>query len=244
YAECQPIGGAVCWASGDPHYSTFDGQKYDFQGTCKYTIAKTCGTETSLPSFKVEAKNANRGSTKVSYVDLVNIYVYDLNITVETLDKFPYSTHTPTPLFTSGKYGSYMLLETDFDLKVKYDWNHHLEVRVTSSFQDRLCGLCGNYNGKPDDDFKTPGGQVASAPNDFAASWKVNDGDKACWDNCKGKCPVCDERNRQKYQSVRDASNARMSIDKSSVTFLSCRVALPGEERVQSLCQCLPSHLH
>lgn len=33
--------GARCGAVGDPHYTTFDGLRYDFMGHCTYTMLKT-----------------------------------------------------------------------------------------------------------------------------------------------------------------------------------------------------------
>lgn len=70
-----------CWASGDPHYRTFDGQRFDFMGTCTYVIAKNCGENSRLTAFEVHAQNENRGSHRVSYVGVVTVKVYDTTIT-------------------------------------------------------------------------------------------------------------------------------------------------------------------
>lgn len=79
----KPTGlGVNCWAMGDPHYKTFDGKKYDFMGTCAYTMAKNCEKRSDLPYFEVIAQNENRGSKRVSFVALVTVNVYDTTISI------------------------------------------------------------------------------------------------------------------------------------------------------------------
>lgn len=83
--KCQPVGKGVCQASGDPHYRSFDGQMFDFQGTCTYTLSKSCGLEGSrLVAFSVQVENVQWNyminSKVVSVTKLVAVEVYGFTL--------------------------------------------------------------------------------------------------------------------------------------------------------------------
>jgi hypothetical protein len=46
---------------GDPHYTTFDGQKFDWHGICPYIYSMNCkpGNIAPYEDFKVKARNTN-----------------------------------------------------------------------------------------------------------------------------------------------------------------------------------------
>ena len=61
---------ASCRASGDPHYTTFDNRKINFQGKCEYILAEDCNQD---KMFQVWTKNVacgrtGRGESCVSFV--------------------------------------------------------------------------------------------------------------------------------------------------------------------------------
>ncbi|XP_067172896.1 IgGFc-binding protein-like [Apteryx mantelli] len=201
---------SICWATGDPHYRTFDGKNFDFMGTCTYTLSKTCTSDASLPVFSVEAKNENRGNTQVSYVGSVTVRVYDIVITVvrgETGIVRVNNQRSRLPIsLADGKLKAYqngdsVLIKTDFLLKVFFDWDHHLVVKIPSKLSNKVCGLCGNSNGDPRDDATTPDGLLASDPVELGRSWKVDDGDRFCWDDCNGECKTCSPKQIIKYKA-------------------------------------------
>lgn len=81
---CVHISKATCRAVGDPHYLTFDGERFDFQGTCSYVMATVVKSEPGLIPFTVLTKNNHRGNKRVSFVRKVSVTVYGLTVVMST----------------------------------------------------------------------------------------------------------------------------------------------------------------
>ena len=70
-------------------------------------------------------------------------------------------------------------------MKLLWDGESFLEVTVPPAFKRRLCGLCGNFNGRRRDDLRMRSGQLATSVEQFGASWKVG-GPKSCTSSTPG----------------------------------------------------------
>lgn len=89
--------------------------------------------------------------------------------------------------------GVQYVIATNFGLLVTYDLVYHVTVTVPGNYREKVCGLCGNFNGDKKDDFKIPNGQITNNVNTFGTSWKVTIPNVVCENGCEGNnCPQCD----------------------------------------------------
>ncbi|KAH0631341.1 hypothetical protein JD844_005630 [Phrynosoma platyrhinos] len=205
---CHEVTYTTCTASGDPHYTTFDGKKFDFMGTCVYQLAGVCIDNPRLTPFLVTVENNNRGSNALSYTKVVTLEVYNMTISLSQEDpqkvqvngvsvNLPFSYENKLKIYISGVHG---FIKTDFDLRVSFDWYSYARVIIPNTYANAICGLCGNANQNPSDDFTMKTGRQTTSVIQFADSWKLK-GSPQCSEGCSNNCPVCSEEEKQIYQS-------------------------------------------
>lgn len=74
-------------------------------------------------------------------------------------------------------------MSTRIGVQLLWDGTNFLQVQAPVTYKNRLCGLCGNYNGMSRDDFRTRRGVNMNETSvwQFANSWRVG-GTRQCSD--------------------------------------------------------------
>ena len=214
--EC-PIDGPTCYAVGDPHYRTFDSRFYDFQGGCSYVLAQPCDSD----DFSVIARNLAHNE-RVSCVDQVTISVpRENNFTVvlgralggtvtingdlqtHTGDGEIYATRDVQVLRIGRRL--HVILPT-IGVRIFWDGRWRVEVTVSKQWANRVCGLCGDYNGNAADDFQDPDGNALATPDEFGESWETDDTRLFCTPTVDAMCsPEDGVRARERCAGMRSA---------------------------------------
>ncbi|XP_077978948.1 SCO-spondin-like [Glandiceps talaboti] len=170
---------AICSAIGDPHYITFDGKQFSFMGDCSYVL-----TEEVSGAFAVTSENVPCGTNGVTCTKSVNVVIGNVNIhllrykevTVNGVEVTLPKIYKTLEIHISGLF---TVVSTDIGLTVMWDGATRVYIKLTPNYTGKLIGLCGDYDGNRDNDFKARSGIVEKVSDNFGNSWKLSD---ACAD--------------------------------------------------------------
>ncbi|XP_072327782.1 LOW QUALITY PROTEIN: von Willebrand factor [Scyliorhinus torazame] len=168
---------ARCSLFGDHRIQTFDGNFYEFPGHCSYKLAGDCFKN----SFSLLG-NYHAGKRKS-----ISLYLgeyFEVTITLKgetTVGKkrimLPFESHG---VFIGTEAGFYIISSDEHGFTVRIDTSGNVIVMLSKKYFSRTCGLCGNYNNLPQDDYITQEGFQVENNYDFANSWAMNDAEELC----------------------------------------------------------------
>ncbi|XP_071073993.1 mucin-2 [Dasypus novemcinctus] len=164
----------TCAIYGSGHYITFDGKHYDFDGHCSYVAAQDyCGQNSSLGSFSIVTENVPCGTTGVTCSKAIKIFLGRTELKLE--DKRRLVIHRDEGHhvgYTTRDVGQYLVVEASIGVIVIWDRKTTVFIKLAPRFKGSVCGLCGNFDGRSNNDFTTRDRVVAERELEFGNTWK------------------------------------------------------------------------
>uniref|UniRef100_A0AAQ5XS75 Mucin-5AC-like n=1 Tax=Amphiprion ocellaris TaxID=80972 RepID=A0AAQ5XS75_AMPOC len=201
----------ICYGWGDPHYVTFDGTYYGFQGNCSYWLVKEI-----LPkyNFNVMINNSYCGAADgLSCPQSITVFYDSFKIFITQKDINGIFTNQVTFL-THSNYGDFRVTTTGIDTVLVIG---AIQAKITFSglifsiylpynlFAGNTEGQCGTCDNNRTDDCRLPDGKIDPSCPNMARQWHTNDSS-------------CDQPSPPPTTPAPDTCNATLcNIIKSSV---------------------------
>nr|XP_013813134.1 PREDICTED: mucin-2-like [Apteryx mantelli mantelli] len=170
--------GGVCYGTctiyGSGHYITFDGKFYDFDGSCEYVATQDfCGDKNSSSSFSVITENVPCGTTGVTCSKAIKMFLGNTELKLENKDYKEIQRDIGDEVhYRKRTVGLYLVIEASNGVMLIWDKKTTIFIKLTTDYQGKVCGLCGNFDGKSNNDFTTRSGLQETSALEFGNSWK------------------------------------------------------------------------
>ncbi|KAL5007190.1 hypothetical protein ScPMuIL_015996 [Solemya velum] len=179
----------TCINDGQYLYRTFDGQYFNFCGTCKYVLVAV-ENEFHVTLDVVDCETTNQCKKRVTIdfpsgnpvskieLFLTSVKVNDVPIAVSMI---PVSA-SPGSDITLAVSGDFILVDSKSkDFSLKYDRRDSVSVTLDKDlYSDRTEGLCGVLNNDATDDYYMPDGEQAVSAEHFGNSWVIPESGVSC----------------------------------------------------------------
>ncbi|XP_054932600.1 mucin-2-like [Dermacentor andersoni] len=174
----------TCAVWGRGHYRTFDGSLFSFRSRCRHLLAHECRGDT----FSVHVGDGHCANDSLLCRRSLDVYVEGLRFGFE-LDP-PRVTlgniSAPIPTTLEGLRVDYVagriVISSELGFTVTWNGEDLVEVSVDASLKGSLCGLCGQYDDDPTNDFVNSHGRQVTSRSAFLESWRRNELEEDCED--------------------------------------------------------------
>lgn len=190
---------AKCSMYGTPHYSTFDGNDYEFLGPCSYILARSKYGSFSITSENVPCGISGQACTKSIYFNIGHMSIHLLrgkqvtvnNVAVRLPKRYGF---LPNPTDDdSANISAIQIKKAISDIEIKrvgslrtiinakilgltliWDGRTTAYIYVKPKLRQQLGGLCGDYDNRRENDYLSRQGAIESHPTSFANSWRIS----------------------------------------------------------------------
>jgi hypothetical protein len=198
HVNLEPCNHGPCASdNGDPHISTFDGSRYDFQAVGEFIAAKS-----STDSLEIQTRQArwfDDTEVSVNSAAAMNVAGDRLGFYVRSTGIIPYLNGSPTVFKdgitrlaqggtvrrsdTAGYLDGYLVSWPDSSrawVSPVGSWGIKLDMALAANRRGHVVGLLGNYDTNPSNDLiSREGKQLAHSPSFhdlyqvFGNSWRI-----------------------------------------------------------------------
>ncbi|NWI97475.1 VWF factor, partial [Pitta sordida] len=146
-----------CSLFGKDHIKTFDGSFYSFAGDCSYLLAGDCHKH----SFTLlgDYQDGEKSGFSVYLGEYFNLH-FSLDGAVSQEEKRVSIPFASNGIFIEKEAGYYKISSDEHGFVVKLDISGNIQILLQEKNYNKTCGLCGNFNGFPEDDFRTQEGKI------------------------------------------------------------------------------------
>uniref|UniRef100_A0A663EVC6 Mucin 2, oligomeric mucus/gel-forming n=1 Tax=Aquila chrysaetos chrysaetos TaxID=223781 RepID=A0A663EVC6_AQUCH len=202
----------TCMIYGSGHYITFDGKFYDFDGSCEYVATQDfCGDKNSSSSFSIITENVPCGTTGVTCSKAIKMFLGKTELKLENKDYKEIQRDIGDDVrYWNRTVGLYLVIEASNGVMLIWDKKTTIFIKLTPDYKGKVCGLCGNFDDKSNNDFTTRSGLQETNALKFGNSWKQS---SMCPDITQEIKP-CDVKPHRKSWAEKECSIIRSEVFK------------------------------
>ncbi|XP_048463275.1 otogelin-like protein [Rhincodon typus] len=165
---------SMCTAYGDRHYKTFDGVLYDFISPCKVYLVKSLGASNlSIMAENIDCYGNGIICRKAMSITVGNtLLVFD----DDSGNASPSRVNNMQQILHIWKAGIFTVIYFPAEeITILWDQRTTIHLQIGPKWQDKLSGLCGNFDMKTANELRTPDHMESQNPQDFGNSWTAEE---------------------------------------------------------------------